>query len=734
MAYISFVVGRCKAKMRWVWWSMLWVGWLVSACGVVEESGHHGHTHSRPPDADLSVSRHELIQCTESQATGYRQGVAFTITVVQIDGKPVEKSTANAYAVMRDAASQAGVTLRVVSGFRTMSEQQYLYNCYRNCNCNNCNLAARPGYSNHQSGHALDLNTSTSGVYNWLAANAGRFGFQRTVSSEPWHWEWWGGGPGGGPCGSCQKRCDGSVIVDEKCGRGDCATFGARCVSDNLGVRCASVFCPNQGTKQVCVNDKLIGTCKDGAISTGDCSVFGASCVADSLGARCVFGACPAQGKKNVCLSDREIGQCDNGKFEKGDCGAFGMYCSIAGVQSARCVSVFCVAGPHEVPQKHSVCLPNGEIGHCDDQGGIKAEPCAAGKVCASSPTVRCIGASKPRGHLDAATCEAVKGWSQDPDEASKSIDVHVYFKGPAGDPEARGISLLADKHREDLCKNIGSCPHGFELDPPYSLFNQRPHAVHAYGIDSEGGANAELADSPRTLQCSLPPLQGVKRLLSDPKTFETWGFSLFWDVLPAPDSAFASLPLGTPLPNKPQLVRADDQKPHVWLIDGLYRRHVASMKILLAWHFDPKAVAIWPASTLYAYLEGTPLRARPMLAEDSQGAIYLFDDPQPKPPVNTEIPSPPDAQESSPSEPTNDAGIPQDAAQEGAAEQGDSEPNAPPEATTEVLLLENSPDTGTPHRPPVQGCQCQSASPPSFSSGLFWLALFLLGYRRKRR
>ncbi|MCK6512797.1 hypothetical protein L6R29_22955 [Myxococcota bacterium] len=70
--------------------------------------------------------------------------------------------------------------------------------------------------------------------------------------------------------------------------------------------------------------------------------------------------------------------------------------------------------------------------------------------------------------------------------------------------------------------------------------------------------------------------------MLSDPKTFETWGFSLFWDVLPAPDSAFASLPVGEPLPSKPQLVRADDQKPHVWLIDGVYRRHVASMKILL--------------------------------------------------------------------------------------------------------------------------------------------------------
>ena len=51
------------------------------------------------------------------------------------------------------------MNLKVVSGFRTMAEQTYFYNCHVNCNCNNCNLAAKPGYSNHQSGHALDLNT-----------------------------------------------------------------------------------------------------------------------------------------------------------------------------------------------------------------------------------------------------------------------------------------------------------------------------------------------------------------------------------------------------------------------------------------------------------------------------------------------------------------------------------------------------------------------------------------------
>jgi hypothetical protein len=168
---------------------------LLAACGELDprEEG--------PPDGIDSI-QHALstIDCTESKDTGYDDGKPFPITLVTVDGKKVEKATANAYYVMAKAAAAKGVNLKVVSGFRTMAEQTYFYNCYINCNCNNCNLAAKPGYSNHQSGHALDLNTSAAGVLTWLNNHAASYGFKRTVPSESWHWEWWGGGPGGGPC------------------------------------------------------------------------------------------------------------------------------------------------------------------------------------------------------------------------------------------------------------------------------------------------------------------------------------------------------------------------------------------------------------------------------------------------------------------------------------------------------------------------------------------------------
>lgn len=143
------------------------------------------------------VPSQPAFDCTASTDTGYVSGDPFEIELVTVLDKPVELQTANAFWAMREAALADGVEIRIVSGFRTNAEQQYLYNCYINCNCNNCNLAARPGYSNHQSGHALDLNTGTgAGVLTWLNAHGADYGFERTVPSESWHWEWWGGGPG----------------------------------------------------------------------------------------------------------------------------------------------------------------------------------------------------------------------------------------------------------------------------------------------------------------------------------------------------------------------------------------------------------------------------------------------------------------------------------------------------------------------------------------------------------
>jgi len=118
----------------------------------------------------------------------------------------IEVKASCAWEKMRQAAWNAGAYVKIASGFRTVARQNYFWNCYKCGCCNGGNLAAYPGSSNHGRGRALDLNTNcgrqsgsrppygctVNAVYKWLYNNAAKFGWKRTVQSEPWHWEYSG--------------------------------------------------------------------------------------------------------------------------------------------------------------------------------------------------------------------------------------------------------------------------------------------------------------------------------------------------------------------------------------------------------------------------------------------------------------------------------------------------------------------------------------------------------------
>jgi D-alanyl-D-alanine dipeptidase len=123
---------------------------------------------------------------TPMRATGYVNGRAIALRLVEIDGVLVEVATARAFVRMRDAAARAGIELMIRSAFRDHETQTWLYQAWR---AGWGNKAARPGYSNHQAGRALDLVIHDPQTLAWLTRHAGRYGFRRTVRSEPWHWE-----------------------------------------------------------------------------------------------------------------------------------------------------------------------------------------------------------------------------------------------------------------------------------------------------------------------------------------------------------------------------------------------------------------------------------------------------------------------------------------------------------------------------------------------------------------
>jgi LAS superfamily LD-carboxypeptidase LdcB len=124
-------------------------------------------------------------------ATGYQGGQQVKLKIVDVGGAEAEVHTAKAYRAMAKAAHKAGISLSIRSGYRTHAKQKKLYKQYRH---GEGNLAARPGFSQHENGRALDLVITQEKTYVWLIAHANQFGFHRTVRGEPWHWEYLGGG------------------------------------------------------------------------------------------------------------------------------------------------------------------------------------------------------------------------------------------------------------------------------------------------------------------------------------------------------------------------------------------------------------------------------------------------------------------------------------------------------------------------------------------------------------
>jgi D-alanyl-D-alanine carboxypeptidase len=118
-------------------------------------------------------------------------------------------NAASAWRKLKMAAEGDGVTLRIVSAFRSVAYQRQIIE--RKLAAGKTmeeilRVSAAPGYSEHHTGRAIDITSSgckplteeferTSG-FNWLMHHANNFGFSMTyprdnkfgVIYEPWHW------------------------------------------------------------------------------------------------------------------------------------------------------------------------------------------------------------------------------------------------------------------------------------------------------------------------------------------------------------------------------------------------------------------------------------------------------------------------------------------------------------------------------------------------------------------
>lgn len=108
------------------------------------------------------------------------------------------------------AAESEGVSLKIISGFRSFGDQSSLKSSYSVTYGTGANkFSADQGYSEHQLGTTIDFTTETLGLnftnfsktesYEWLVNNAYKYGFiisypegNSFYQFEPWHWRFVG--------------------------------------------------------------------------------------------------------------------------------------------------------------------------------------------------------------------------------------------------------------------------------------------------------------------------------------------------------------------------------------------------------------------------------------------------------------------------------------------------------------------------------------------------------------
>lgn len=110
----------------------------------------------------------------------------------------------DAFNELKSDATSIGLNIYASSGYRSYSDQNYIYNSYvsRDGQTNADTYSARAGYSEHQTGLAIDLNTvdmtfDNTNESNWVKDNCYKYGFvirypkeKDSITGymyEPWH-------------------------------------------------------------------------------------------------------------------------------------------------------------------------------------------------------------------------------------------------------------------------------------------------------------------------------------------------------------------------------------------------------------------------------------------------------------------------------------------------------------------------------------------------------------------
>jgi hypothetical protein len=146
------------------------------------------------------------IGAASGGAAAMASGGGYSGPLVYRTGEGMRPDVAAAFDRMATAAGADGISLLVVSGFRSDAEQAALFAAHPDPT-----WVAPPGHSLHRCATELDLGPDAA--YGWLAANAGRFGFVQRYSWEPWHYGFESGPPPCSEAGNAPSGTGGGAVA-----------------------------------------------------------------------------------------------------------------------------------------------------------------------------------------------------------------------------------------------------------------------------------------------------------------------------------------------------------------------------------------------------------------------------------------------------------------------------------------------------------------------------------------
>ena len=147
----------------------------------------------------------------------YQEASFSELKPITSDGRlKLRAKAAEKFLEMQSNARASGVVLVPISGFRPISQQEYLFFEIKEQRAQpaskRAQVSAPPGYSEHHTGYAVDIGDGRApathlspsfdktAAYRWLAKNAAKYSFELSftpnnlqgISYEPWHWRYVG--------------------------------------------------------------------------------------------------------------------------------------------------------------------------------------------------------------------------------------------------------------------------------------------------------------------------------------------------------------------------------------------------------------------------------------------------------------------------------------------------------------------------------------------------------------